>query len=186
MSEKVKPCPACGKEVAKSVKVCPHCGKQLKTGLFVKIITGIIILIVIGVIFGPSEEEQAQKLALTLEKLANAQIANISSKGELNDIFSLMSKHTDIQRENKEKEITGKIVQWSLPVYEVNKLNDKYYRVQTNLGKHVGAFLKIYPRNNEEKQYIEGLQTGNMISFKGKIIGTTLRHIDIAPAILLK
>ena len=98
-----------------------------------------------------------------------------------------MSKHTDIQRENKEKEITGKIVQWSLPVYEVNKPNDKYYRIQTSGSNHVGTFVKIYPRNNEEKQYIEELQTGNIISFKGKIIGTTtMRNIDIAPAILMK
>jgi hypothetical protein len=186
MSGKVKPCPACGKEVAKSAKICPHCGKKLKMGLFLKIIIGLAVLGVIGVIFAPSEEEQAQRLASTLENIVNAQAANISSTGELDSIFSLMSKYTDIQRENKEKEITGKIVQWTLPVYDVNKNGDKYYRVQTSSGNHVGAFLSIYPRSNEEKQYIEGLQTGNMISFKGKIIGTTMRNIDIAPAILVK
>ena len=183
---KVKDCPACGKEVAKSAKVCPHCGKKLKTGLFVKILLGLIVIGVLGAIFGPSKEEKAQQLSATLANMANAQAANISASGELSELFSLGSKNTDIQRDNMEKEIKGKIVEWSLPVYEVKKRDENIYRVQTKSGtRYVGAFLTLYARSSDEASYIESLQTGSMITFKGKIGGTTMRNIDIDPAILV-
>jgi len=183
---KVKECPACGKEVAKSAKVCPHCGKKLKTGLFVKLLLGLIVLGVLGAIFGPTTEEKAHQLSATLDSISNAQAANISASGEISEVFSLGSKNTDIQRDNMEKEIKGKIIQWSLPVYEVKKRDENKYRIQTKSGtRYVGAFLTLHARNSEESAYIESLQTGNMISFKGKINGTTMRNIDIEPAVLV-
>ena len=84
---KVKECPACGKEVAKSAKVCPHCGKKLKTGLFVKLLLGLIVLGVLGAIFGPTTEEKAQQLSATLDSISNAQAANISASGEIARYF---------------------------------------------------------------------------------------------------
>lgn len=183
---KVKNCPDCDKEVSKSAKKCPHCGKKLKTGIFVKIILGIIILVILSAIFGPSKEEKAQQLLSTLDNITNAQAANISPSGDINELFSYNSKNTDIQRDNKEKEIKGRIVQWSLPVYEVKKRSENLYRIQTKGNtRYVGVFLTLHARNSDESAYIESLQTGNMISFKGKIEGTTMRNIDIAPAVLV-
>jgi len=183
---KTKDCPSCTKEVAKSAKICPHCGKKLKMGMFLKIIIGIIVLAILGAVFGPSKEEKAQQLTSQLDAIASAQSENISSTGEISEIFTLGGDHTDIQRDNAKKEIIGKIVQWSLPVYEVKKRKDNIYRVQTKSGtRYVGAFITLHARNSEEITYIEGLKTGNMISFKGKITGTTMRNIDIEPAILV-
>ena len=183
---KVKACPACGKDVATSAKVCPHCGKKLKMGLFLQIILGVLILGALGAVFGPSEEEKAQKLSLELESIAKSQAATISSRGELSEAFSIMSKYTDIQRDNLEKEIKGKIVQWSLPVYEVKKKSENIYRIQTKSGTdHVGAFLTLHTRSATENAYVEDLKTGNSISFKGKITGITMRNIDIDPAVLM-
>lgn len=191
MSSKVKECSACGKEVAKSAKVCPHCGKKLKMGWFLKGVIALVALVILGVIFEPSEEEKAQKLASTIEGIANAQSANISPTGELARIFKLDSKHTDIQREKAEKKIIGQVIQWALPVYEVNK-RSKGYRIQTSGAQaimggtpRVGAFITIYPMNEQESSYIENLKTDDIISFKGKITGTTMRNIDIDPAILV-
>ena len=183
---KVKECPACTKEVAKSAKVCPHCGKTLKTGLFVKLLTVLIVLGVLGAIFGPSNEEKAQKLSEKLDGIANAEVANISPSGEISEMFNMLSKNTDIQRDNMENKIKGKIVQWSLPVYEINKLDENKYRIQTDASaRYVGAFLTLHSRTSEERAYIESLQTGNIISFKGKIKGTTMRYIDIDPVVLM-
>lgn len=191
MAKKLKECPSCGKEVAKSAKVCPHCGKKLKMGWFLKGIIGIIALVVIGVLLSPSEEEKDKELTVTLGKIAESQAADISPTGELAAAFKLDSKYTDLQREKAEKEITGKIVQWTLPVYEVSKSGDGY-RVQTSGDQAimggtpmVGAFITIYPRNDNERTYIENLKTKDRITFKGKITGTTMRNIDIEPAILV-
>ena len=184
---KVKDCPTCGKEVAKSAKVCPHCGKKLKMGLFLKLLLGLIVIATLGAIFGPSKEEKSQQLSTTLENIANAQVANISASGELSELFSLGSKNTDIQRDNMAKEIKGKVVQWSLPVYEVKKRDENIYRVQTKSeARNVGAFLTLYARSGDEASYIESLQTGSMITFRGKIDSVTMtRNIDIDPAILV-
>lgn len=191
MAKKLKECPSCGKEVAKSAKVCPHCGKKLKMGWFLKGIIGIIALVVIGVLLSPSEEEKAKELTATLDKIAESQAADIPPTGELAATFKLDSKYTDLQREKAEKEITGKIVQWTLPVFEVGKSGEGY-RVQTSGDQAimggtpmVGAFIIVYPRNDNERTYIENLKTGDRIKFKGKITGTTMRNIDIEPAILV-
>jgi hypothetical protein len=185
MMSKVKDCPTCGKEVAKSAKVCPHCGKKLKTGLFVKIVLALIAFGVLVAIFGPSDEQKAQKLSATLDSIEKSEAANISPSGQISEIFSIGSENTDIQRENMEKEINGKIVQWTLPVYEVKKREENIYRITTSGTGYVGTFVTLHARNSQESSYIESLKTGSMFSFKGKIDGTTMRNIDIDPAVLV-
>ena len=131
MSNKLIECPACGKEVAKSAKKCPHCGKKLKMGWFLKGIIGLVVLFVIGAVLSPSEEETAKQLASTLQSLEIEQATNISPTGELASAFTMGSKYTDLQRDKLEKEIIGKVVHWTLPVYEVNK-KGKGYKIQTS------------------------------------------------------
>jgi len=191
MSSKVTECKACKIEVSKSAKTCPHCGEKLKMGWFMKGIIGLVALIAIGVVLTPSEEEEAKKLASTLAGIASAETANISSTGELASAFKFPSKYTDLQRDKLEKEIIGQIVQWTLPVYEVDKMGEGYL-IQTSgveaiLGgtPMVAADITVYPRNENEKSYIEALKTGDLFSFKGKIKGTTIRRIGIDPAIII-
>jgi hypothetical protein len=95
-----------------------------------------------------------------------------------------MSDHTDIQRENKEKEITGTIVRWSLPIFDVTK-SGKNYRIQTKSSSgSVGTFVTLTPRDDSERSHIEGLTEGDYVSFKGRITGTTMRNINVKPAVL--
>lgn len=41
----LKPCSACGKEMAKSARTCPHCGKTYTTlgGVFIAVIIGLLL-----------------------------------------------------------------------------------------------------------------------------------------------
>lgn len=182
---KLKACPSCENEVSKSAKACPNCGKKLKTGLFTKIITALLILGVLGYIAGPSKKQNIDKLNSTLASISAATPEKILPNGEISNIFSIGSDYTDIQRENKEKEIKGKIVNWNLEVYEVQKKEDNVYRIRTSsMGNTVGVYAYIYTRNPDEVKHIESIKTGNNISLKGKIKGTRLRHILINPAIL--
>ncbi|MDY6839094.1 MAG: zinc ribbon domain-containing protein [Thermodesulfobacteriota bacterium] len=59
MSSKLKECPTCGKEVAKSAKICPHCGEKLKKRWFLKALIAIVLLIIAVIVLGPSEQEKA-------------------------------------------------------------------------------------------------------------------------------
>jgi hypothetical protein len=178
-------CKSCGKEVAKGAKVCPHCGKKLKMGLFLKLVIGIVGLSILGTILAPSSED-------LISEVKSAQVTNINPSGELAELFTFGGDGTDIQRDNKEAEITGKYVEWSLPVFDVNKTSENKYRVQTSSSeaifggrKSVGAFIVIHTSGDAENQYVEGLKEKDIITFKGKIKGTSMRNISIDPAIVI-
>lgn len=120
-----------------------------------------------------------------LSELAAATPTQISPTGELAAMFNLMSNNTDLQRENKLKEIKGKVIEWTLPVYEVKK-DRNGYMVQTEPGNAVGTFVYITPRNDENRAFIESLTTGSRISVKGIIKDDFLRNLVIEPAILFE
>ncbi|MEJ6570101.1 MAG: hypothetical protein QNL80_14655 [Akkermansiaceae bacterium] len=147
-------------------------GCVLMGGLFVKGVSDAV---------ESSNKETQDKIA----SLKSASPSSLSPSGDLESQFGLMSEYTDIQRENAKKEITGKIVQWTLEVYEVSKSSD-YYRIQTSGSNAVGTFISLYPQSDEESSYIESLKTGDTVTVKGYITGTTMRNVDIDPAILVK
>lgn len=133
-----------------------------------------------GAVFSNIEKEKQEKLKV----LENATPSDLLPYGDLADKFNLMSEHTDIQRENTEKEIKGKVVEWMLTVYEIDK-SSSGYRIQTQSDSAVGTFIDLVPRNDAERSKIEALKTGDTIKFRGYINGTTLRHIEISPAALV-
>jgi RNA polymerase subunit RPABC4/transcription elongation factor Spt4 len=183
-------CKECGTEVSKSATACPKCGAPIKkkTSLFTWFVTIVVVLIVIAMVNQPSKEQREQRDNAQLEQLAEAPVSDISPHGELAEIFAFGSKYTDIQRENKEKEITGKVIQWKLKVYEVKKSSEDIYIIQTASDSDtVGTLADISVRNAQEKSSIESLKTGDFVTVKGKIDGVSaLRHITIDPAVLVK
>jgi len=183
---KMKQCKSCSHEVAKSAKVCPNCGQKLRMGFMMKMVIGFFGLIVLVVMMKPSAEQQAAKAQEEIAEIEAAQ-ADGPSPSELAPIFNPNSEFTDVQRDNKEKEITGRIVQWTVPIYDVNK-TDVGYRIQTSTTAFtVGAFVTVIPQNDEESQLIEGLKEDDRISFKGRITGVTFtRDIEIKPAVLTR
>jgi len=146
--------------------------------------TVFIVLIVIG-----SNNDKSPSID-PLAQLEQEAPSDLNPQGELAAIFSFGGNNTDLQRENKLKEITGKVVQWQLPVYDIKKSGNGY-RVQTQgtVGEFmgspvVGTFISITPRDDQEKQSIEAMKTGDTILFKGRIKDSTMRHLEISPAIL--
>ncbi len=184
---KLKNCKSCGNEVAKGAKMCPHCGAKLKMGKFAKFLIVCGALIGTGILLAPSAQEKQAALVAKLDAVENAKVISVPATGLLPDMFNLFSDYTDLQRDNKVGELKGSFVEWSLPVYEVELLNadEKLYRIQTRSGKFVGTFIKLYARNQKEQEYIDNIQTDNFITVKGKIAGSSLRHIEIEDAILI-
>lgn len=134
--------------------------------------------------FGDGGSSSSSKVDNQAE-LAAMPAAPLSPTGELAAMFNLMSDNTDLQRENKLKEIKGKVVEWTLQVYEVEKDGDDY-KVQTEAGNAVGTLIYISPRNEQDKAVIEALKTGNRISIKGIIKDDFMRSLVIKPAILFQ
>ena len=158
----------------------------------------LIILLVLGVIQyclnSSNKTDSTSKPIEIIDELTQIFQSSpdpIEATGELANAFNLMSKYTDVQRENLERQIKGKIVVWKLPVYEVTRKEGRY-KIQTSSQEkifishqsYVNTFITIKPRNNEEIKYIESLKTGDFITVKGKITGTFMRSIVIEPAII--
>lgn len=127
-----------------------------------------------------------------LEELEARIPASISPRGELAEIFAFGSDFTDLQRQLKFKEIQGKTVEWSLPVYEVSQSGDAY-KIQTSgrtksgvAGESVTTtFLHISPRSDADRRFIERIKTGDQVKFKGVIADVSMRSLVIDPAIIV-
>lgn len=164
--------------------------KKKGLGLGVWLLIGVVAIAAALMLVGKSNNNSA-KPTDPLAELVGAAPSALRPEGELSEMFSFGSKNTDLQRENKLKEITGQVVEWTLPVYEV-KRSGAAYKVQTSTKVGIfgdsllGAFVYITPRSAEDQQVIESLKTGDVITFKGRIAGVSLRSLDIKPAILSK
>lgn len=153
---------------------------------------GVAVCLVLAGIAIMSGKDGAAPKTDPLEDLVAMQPSDLKAEGELSEVFALGSKHTDLQREKKSKEIIGKVVQWRLPVYEVSKSGGGYrIQTQTRIGTGmfgtnlVGTFVHITPRSDQDSKIIEALKTDDIISFKGQIADTSLRTLTIRPAVLV-
>ena len=170
--------------------------KKMNGCLLASIIAVLVAILAVGGCFllggaalVGSAKQQAEEESGKLQALPNANPSGLQATGELANLFNPGSDHTDLQRDNKEKEIKGQIVDWNLSVYEVEKSGENY-RIQTKLsigghGNEVAAFVEVTTRNQEEVSYIEELKTDDRFRFKGYIDGIWLRSLKIEPAILL-
>jgi hypothetical protein len=159
------------------------------------IIVTLLFLFTVIILFGLPGTNVASQRSIQddIAVLINTPPSPLKPDGELAQIFTIGSDHTDLQRQLKLKEIIGKIVEWQLPVYEAKQSGNGYV-VQTSdtlkgdlFGKKlVGTFIYITPQNEGDRRVVETLKTGSIISFRGKIVGTTMRNLDIRPAILVK
>lgn len=140
----------------------------------------VIVAAAVSVGKGSSTPSQAKD---EIPDLVSAPVSDLRPDGELAAVFDLGSRYTDVQRQNTEIEIKGKVVGWGLPVYEVSKRGDKY-RIQTSGAGTIGTFVTITPRNASDRQFIESLHTGDFVAFKGTIRDVSMRNLEIEPAIL--
>jgi hypothetical protein len=109
------------------------------------------------------------------------------SAAELAPIFELGGKATDLQREEKEKAIKGKVVDWKgLKVYEVGKSGDKCFKIQTSTAANApGTFTKVCPDDETMRAKIAALKTDDLINVRGVIEGVSMRNINLDPAMVI-
>jgi hypothetical protein len=132
---------------------------------------------------GESPEARAEKVA----SLKTATPAQVDAK-ELVTMFKMGSDNTDLQRDAKEKELTGKVVEWKVEVYEVSASGDSCYKIQTSgTDTHPGTFITACNEDDPGvAALVPGLKTKDIINVKGVITGTMMRNFDLDPAIVTK
>ena len=75
------------------------------------------------------------------------------------------------------------VVVWTLPVYEISKQDDNKYRVITNGENYVDTKITLYIEDEKARKYVEALNTGSFLKFKGIIKDVSLRTFIIEPAL---
>jgi hypothetical protein len=136
-----------------------------------------------------SSQKKPQSYVSPLDQLELAKPDELSPQGEIAEMFSLGSDFTDLQRQLKLKEIRGKVIEWRLPVYEVMQSGDGY-TIQTSTyatgdKKYIGTVLRITPRDEIDRRFVERIKTGDFIKVKGVIDDVTMRNLSIRPAIIV-
>jgi hypothetical protein len=132
---------------------------------------------------------QTQQLLYSGQPLENAQPENIF--GALAKAFWFGGGSTDLQRQNAQEQIKGKVVQWSLPVLNIHRSEDDTYEVETKLDGPVvvDTSIEITPRNERDRQFLASLKIGDLFSFRGVIAdadgGLAWHHLKIKSAILM-
>jgi hypothetical protein len=114
--------------------------------------------------------------AASVEQIDTAELAAL-----LNDKNSLNSARA----RNKIKEITGKVVQWDLEVFVCTKSADCFQMVTKPTTGAPGTFVRVYPRDKQQKSYLENIRPGSKVKVKGKVSGMQQGRIKIDPAIVL-
>ena len=102
----------------------PAPSKPSKKGTVILALVAAAVVIFLSVSVLGGMDKKTSKPQESISDLVSAIPSALSPEGELDNMFSLGSSNTDLQRENKLKEITGQVVQWTLPVYEVKRAGD--------------------------------------------------------------
>lgn len=180
-------------------------GKSLSTGVRV-----VFVLVLMGIAFTPPAspvtpnspsnppahsqqplyDAQQHQQAEALVRLAKAQPENLDT--DLAMIFGFGGGSTDLQRDNTQERVKGKVVQWSLLVFNIRRSEGDTYRVETKIKTEgvniVDTSVTITPRDERDRQLLAALKIGDTFTFKGVIksiwAAPALRTLAIEPAIL--
>jgi hypothetical protein len=121
-----------------------------------------------------------------LVMLIKATPSDVRPDGDIAAMFTMGSKFTDLQREDKLSQIKGKVIEWELPVYDVKRDGDKGYKIQTSGGgNHVGTFIHITPQSPDDDALIKLLKTDDFVKIKGVISDVEMRYLIITPAVIV-
>ncbi|MGV1904900.1 hypothetical protein [Agrobacterium cavarae] len=109
------------------------------------------------------------------------QPVSTSPPAELVDALSFFSSLTDVKKNDIKNTYRGKLVQWTLPVWEVSAREDTFV-IQTSADGTISTFCRVKPASQEETVRIKNIAAGESITCKGVIAGYTLGSVNLSPA----
>jgi hypothetical protein len=122
--------------------------------------------------------------SVNISDIRKAEPESRMPSAELIDALSWTSDLTSVEKSRIKDEMRGKIVQWSMPVWNVTKDGDDNYVVQTASGSGVGAFCKV-TGSDQDQSFVKELKAGQFVTCKGPVSGYTLGNVNISPSVLL-
>lgn len=172
---KTQQCKTCGAEIAKSAKMCPNCGGKVKKPFYTRVwFIVLIVLVVIGAVAGSGGSKE--------KKEPEAESTNVTQpydKTEITpeptpeivytayDVSELMNDLDDNALKASEKykdqyvELNGKL--------QVIDSSGKYISIVDASNPYAITGVQCYIKSDEQKDVIMEMNTGDMITVKGKI-----------------
>lgn len=139
----------------------------------------------------PEDGQTSQTLEEQLAEIENAQVNPITTE-EVAEAFALGSDSTDLQRDILKKQVVGSVVEWRVPVYEV-ELNEGLYKVTSQALPvraeggipMLRAVIFVAPESHRGHEFMRKLKTNETILVRGKVQDIFLRSVvAVYPATL--
>jgi len=165
-------CKECGKSVSTTAPSCPNCGAvvQKKSGC------GTYFLVVIAMFFIYAILSNAYRGNIKNETSAENNsykpeiVSDIKWK-EINDIYNINKKHTDLQKNEHWKKYKGKVIQWTGTVSEVSEgIMGSSLNLQIKMNRDTFASDLLVSLHERERDKAMKLKQGDKVTFQGELL----------------
>lgn len=134
----------------------------------------------IGDMIKSSKEKGTDMLSQKITLIDQSKLCSVLKKNT--------TRLTDLQREIVIENITGKIIEWELPVRQVSRGFNNIYKIETYNPssfkcENVPTLISLVILNDNDLSRIKSLKKREKVYFRGKITGSTRHHIIINPAV---
>jgi len=159
-------------------------------------LTPLLCVVLSVMLFGCGEGADAKQSGQAIEdQLAEIRSAKLSrvTPEEVSEVFALGSDSTDLQRDILNKELVGSVVEWRLPIYEVELVEGRYKITSQPIpikSKEAVQLLRaavfIVPSSVSDHVVMRKVKTNDMITVRGRVREIVLRTVVvIEPALLV-
>ena len=164
MSNKIKQCKVCGKDIATSAKVCPYCGAKNKKPIYKRwwfiLLVVLIVLSIIGGLGGTDTDTPTDTPAKVEEKEPEIEYTEYTVNKLISDLEKNAAKAQD-KYEGKYVELTGEL--------SVIDSDGKYIALHSDENIFTLADVQCYIKGDEQLDKVKEMEIGDTVTVKGKI-----------------
>jgi hypothetical protein len=135
--------------------------------------------------------QSSQSIEQQLTEINNTKVNPVTPE-QVSEVFALDSDFTDLQRDILRNELVGSVVEWHIPVYDV-EFADGLYKITSQpipiKSKQAIQLLRatvfVVPLRDNDHALMRKTKTNDMITVRGRVRDIVLRTVVvIEPAVL--
>lgn len=166
MSNKIKQCSVCGKDIATSAKACPYCGAKNKKPIYKRwwfiVIIVLIVLGIIGNLGGTDTDAPTDTQAKVEEKEPEIEYTEYTVDELIKDLEKNAASAKD-KYDGQYVELTGRLSSIDS--------DSRYFGMSPSANGFWLENVTCYIKNKDQKERLKELEAGDIITVKGKITG---------------